>query len=455
MSASLPISSVAASDRSRPVAFALVFLVLIALHQAAGIEAYIFDSYIYWTYSAPSVLLSFTPSIRGYLYLTLLMPLNALCDGLLGGNKEPFRIVVSLIYAWALTGPASDFFARVFASKPPSTARRTVFALLPVALFPGLFLYPLSDLPAVLMMTAASFLAWRIRGRFWWLFAVLAGVAMGAAYNTRTVYLFGCLGLLLVCPAILMRDQPSVRRWLAPILLLLGALLISIPQMVWNQHVHGRASPFVIADVRGKSLMPSQLYWGITVQRYETSIRQGEIPSRFYLDPAGLAFRDKMGGDLGEPSIAAYIRLVVRDPLVFAGIYARHFVNGVDVRDGTVYTKAISSRRNSASLLCFTLLFFAGLVAASRGGIRWREVASLAPLLVPVLAVVPGAVETRFFLPIYLIAFSIIAFEFNRSALVNYAKRNAAALSLLYFLMGSIFMAITNASLAILQYGLP
>jgi hypothetical protein len=237
----------------------------------------------------------------------------------------------------------------------------------------------------------------------------------------------------------------------------LGALVVALPQMAINKRIHDVATPLVFATVKGKSLMATQLYWGVTIQRYET-YNGGDTPapSLYYRDPAGIALRslnESLFTD--DPTIGGYMSLVAKYPIQFLGIYGRHFINGIDVRDGLVYVTKPSINKSIVAFLCYSLFFFCALIFCTRQKPRWIEAAYLAPLLIPVLAILPGAVETRFFMPLYMVLFGAIATQFKWADLLSLLKKHWLPIFAAYALLAASFLAITTAAMACVSYSLP
>ena len=441
--------------QQRIFAFFIVFLLFFMFHRVMDISHYPFDSSLYWGLSSPAVILNFPDVARGYFYPLLLVPIHALFDWVGDNGRVVFQVVSSAVYAYLLTGPIIDFFLKTFGGTL-TFFRRTAFALLTIALFPGLFLFPLSDLPALMVLIGAVALASRANEKhcFYWIF--LSGAFVSAAYNIRTIYLFAAIALLFVTATVFMRGKPWRIRVIGVLAFLLGALVIAAPQMMINKRIHGTATPFVIAMVQGKPLMAQQLYWGILVQRYETYAgKDTPAPSVYYRDPAGIALRTLNESSFSDPSLRNYVSLIARHPVQFLGIYGRHLINGLDVRDGIVYAKKPSTNKSIVSVVCFCLLFFSVLIYWLRKEKRWIEAAYLAPILFPVLAILPGAVETRFFIPVYLVLFGAVATRFEWGMLKETIHRHWLVLSFTFMFLLSVSLGITSAAMACVSFALP
>lgn len=441
--------------RQQLLSFATVFMLSFLLHRVVDVSLYLFDSGLYWSLSAPSVIVDFPEVARGYFFPLLLAPVHALADVVGDNGRIVFQFAFSAIYAYLLTGPIANFFLKTFGGTL-SFIRRTVFALLTIAVFPGLFLFPLSDLPALILLIVGVALASRANYKFWLCWLFLSGAAVSAAYNIRTIYLFAAITLFFVVVFVFMRSRPWRSRALGIFVFLLGSLIVAAPQMAINKRIHGTATPIVIAMVKGKPLMAQQLYWGIVVQRYETYAGE-DSPSAglFYRDPAGIALRDLDQLSFSDPNIRDYLSIVLRHPVEFLGIYGRHFVNGLDVRDGIVYAKSPSVNKSFVSFLCFCVLFFCVLIYCLRAGKRWIEMAYLTPILIPVLTILPGAVETRFFVPVYMVLFGAVVTRFEWETFKVTLYQHWLVLLLVFLFLSSIFQGITSTAMACISYALP
>ena len=447
-------------------------LLLLALHYAFGFTRFHYDSDQYWEL-ATFEKLSTVRSARGYFFPALLAPLHYLTS-LSDNPLLTYRMGMSLVYGVLLTTLLPAAFRQAFGGKL-SLLRRLAPVVLMAALFPGMLLYPLSDLPALLLALAALTCVLRglettaSRRRF---IALLfaAGALIGAAYNTRTIYLFAAipLGLLAVMTIRGAWIKAPFSRWLGLAALTAGVVMISLPQAAINKQTHGVNSPAVQSDIHNKGLFALQLAWGMTVQRYETTL-YAEAPGSqaLYFDPAGIKLFSKTmgGGDLF--SLSYYLYVVSRHPLDFLALYTRHVVNGLDVRDGLVYTHKPSSQRNRTALFNFLVLALAVWVTLSirarsvhTGGNGFRAVPgswpiSLALLILPVAAIVPGAIETRFFLPVHTLAYCVIAFHFDAQQLRRNFTLHWRIVLLSLALAAGAFFAMTFNTMANHRYDWP
>lgn len=451
-------------DRHQKLLACIVSIAILMLSQAAfSFTSFIGDASGYWAHSSRTHF-GITPSQRGYVYPMLLMPLRWISDA----SPDPMRMLrvsQAVIYGILLPLLVPAVFQAAFGGRV-SLLRRLVPVVLLAVLFPGLLVYPLSDAPALLMMLGAVLCCIHAIDATTFarasVMSACAGVLTGAAYNTRPIYLFCLLGVGLFL-ALGDRRKRTVRsRFVAVASFAVGVLLVALPQAVINKRTYGMASPTVITG-GNNNLFANQLVWGITMQRYETSL--GPVATAIYLDPAGMKLLEKI--DYTQlASIPRYLRFTLQNPVEFAGLYFRHVVNGLDARDGQIYTAIPSPQRNGVALLNFCVLAFSLLVArtiprqSADSTLRipgWtrRSTILLGILLLPVAAIVPGAVETRFFLPLHLIAYCVISAYFSRRIFVDAYRHCALATVVVLLVVAGGFFAISSTTMSQLQYSWP
>lgn len=450
------------------LACAISFAIVLQLQLSYRVEGFPHDSAEYW-YLAVMEKMQTVRSHRGYFFSLLLMPVRYVSDA----SADPhtvYRVIMAAFYGCLLPLLVPAFFARAFGGKV-TLLRRLVPVALIAQLFPGQLLYPLSDLPALLLTLSGILLVMKAtqepadRRRFV-LLMMGAGVLVGGAYNTRTIYLFtllGLSGLLVFAPSF--RSSTHARR-VALAGFVAGLLVVAVPQGLLNQLTHGKFRLGVISQVNAKNLFISQLVWGITVQRYETSIDPAApAPTVFYLDPVGQRIFDSVAGERDLFTPRGYASAVARYPAEFLGLYTRHFINGLDVRDGQGYTMKASPYRNRTAVFNLLVLVLASCVVFAlrqkRGLLQdhpppppswWL---CLALVLLPVAAILPGAIETRFFLPLHLLAYCTIAFFFDVNALRDMARRHAISMAVIIVVFSGAFFAITTSTMASISYQWP
>lgn len=433
-------------------AFCVAAVLFWLLHAYYDVTQFLFDARDYWDQAMLQ-----GPGPRGYLYPLLLFPAR-LGYFLVPSDYafQPWRVMSSLAWAAVLALAVPPLFTQLFGGKL-TLVRRLLPCLLMAALFPGALVFPMSDLPAFVFCWAGVALALRppagvsLRSLAP---ALAAGVLMGAAYNTRSIYLYP---LILLAAAAAWPGWPGARRAARAAAFAAGFVLVSLPQAVINHGEYGRLS---INPSPGLRLFSFQLHAGLLVQRYET--RQdpnGRTAGVVYVDAAGQRLLQKPEVDEGDGSLENYLSIAARYPLDVLGIYARHAVNGLDLRDGRLYITRASASRNGISLLGFALVALAAwtlFAAASRkspepgvppASPSWRL--ALAVLLLPVAAITPGAVETRFYLPLHLLAWCTVAFRAEPAALAASLRRHWIAIPVALAAALGLFAAVTLTTMSV------
>lgn len=467
-------SQIDCSPRGKLSALVLAITLFLLLHQFHNVQHFPWDAKGYWELSNPEIFFNYPKEIRGYFYPLLLLPAHLFSNLFEDYQNYSYRFLSALVYAYALTIVLPAFYVRVFGGKL-NTSRRLIPPLLIAVLFPGLIIYPLSDLPAFLLLigsisalfNAKTAVSRTTAGAL----AVFGGVLAAGAYNTRTIYLFPLLCIFCAVLFYFFSAQHTRNRLLGVLAFIAGLLLVSLPQSFINQSTHGTWSPAVISQQTEKSLFALQLMWGITIQRYETTIDSASpSASRYFMDRAGenLFISERL--ENGEVTIANYISLVARNPIDFLGIYGRHLVNGLDLRDGEVYVKNSKWVNNKIAAFNFFVLAL-GLLSALVRYDAWKlkgpvsstnlfiERASADTiwplctfiLLLPIFAILPGAVETRFFLALHVLLYCTIAFNASATEIASYVKKHWIPVLFSFGLLCIIFFAVSTSTMSSMQ----
>lgn len=445
-----------------------LFLLVQAIH---NVTVFPYDAKEYWHLSSPTVFFNFPKSLRGYFYPLLLLPAHFLSNIFGWLDHLSYRIYSAVVLGYSIAILLPAFYKQTFGGEL-TLWRRLIVPVLLITLLPGVIIYPLSDLPAFLLMFGSIYALQKAIFALSKLkkagFLFLAGTLAAGAYNTRTIYLFPMIGIFIMI---------SFRRWSshanhlwAILAFITGIGMVSLPQSIINQRVHGSRTSAVIAQQTSKSLFALQLLWGVTVQRYETSADPTIAnPGRLFMDKAGEQLFAREALDQGEVSVGRYLSVVAQNPTAFPGIYGRHF-NGLDLRDGTVYVKDTEQSDNGVENWNLVVIFIAVLAIFVRYVNRkdcspgravkyfpFRSFADplwlgwLSVLLLPVCAIFPGAIETRFFLPLHLLLYCTIAFNSSVNELIIYIKRNWLVIIGGGIVLCALFVAISTNTMSCMQ----
>ncbi len=401
----------AARTKKMVLTYAAAFLLLFIMHSVHSVETYPFDSGTYWTkgYAFGMEQFRFTnfqDDVRGYLYPFLHYILIKLASLGIGTEQINLWLFHSLLYAFLFVKLLPDFLEEVFQIEI-SYFPRMAFTMVCAYFLKGLILYPLSDLPALCFATLALHNYWHLTQNAkplpTWsrcLKGFKIGVYAAAAYYIRPVYL---ILLAVLCGSILYSIVR--RRNYALAFAALGLLLVAAPQSAINHANAGTYHPAILTYDSGDSLFLKQLGWGISYQKYETTldVEQWGSPSVYFEDQIGKRLVEKDGG---FGSYWEYIQFVCRHFADVACIYMKHIFNGMDLVFRDVYIKNIYAPRFFTQFFHYTMLF-AGLHGLSVFFFckKWNfaQIGFCTLYLLPVLLSAPTAVETRFFTALHLL----------------------------------------------------
>ncbi|CAD0321154.1 hypothetical protein [Xanthomonas hortorum] len=374
------------------------------------------DAGAYWAISSAIVDGSFPQTIRGYFYPLLLTPFRFIFNHSESLGLLSLKIGQAIGYGYLLSILLPDFYQAILGART-STFRRILPSLLVALIFPGLIAYPLSDAPSFGLMATALHLSLKAIRSHSLILLLAAGLLAYFAYNTRTIYMFSFIALISI--VFIFSAKNISHKAIAVACFLLGSAVGAIPQMAINHHYHGTASPLVVTDKDGKSLFVRQLTWGMVVDKYETYIDPGthQATPVFYANDEGASILQNEGGFTENQSFPRIFKMMSEHPIAFVKIYIRHVALALDARDGDVYTNLPSSEKSTHSLFfliiaCLGLTrLAASLLAQDKNRKTAENLLYLSVLALPCIAVIPGAIETRFFLPIYCISYCALAFE--------------------------------------------
>ncbi|WP_311238353.1 MULTISPECIES: hypothetical protein [unclassified Xanthomonas] len=405
----------ALNDDARLLPFLAAVAIFLTIQLVINAKDFTGDAGAYWAISSAILEGTFPQTIRGYAYPLLLTPFRLVFDHSQTAGLFFLKAGQSIGYGYAFSILIPNLYRSMFGGKL-TTVRRIIPSLLTAVVFPGLVSYPLSDAPSLGLMALSLHLAISsIRSKS---FAglLLTGIICYFTYNVRTIYLFSFISLAIVVTCFFAKDIQ--RKALALTFFLLGSLIGALPQMAINYKHHALASPLVVTDVRGASLFARQLTWGMVVDRYETFIdsdTQQAIPT-FYANDRGAAVLEKNGGFAENQSFTKIFAMMTDNPITFAEIYLRHTASALDARDGEIYTRQPSSEKNVKSLIFLVIVTFGitqlgkAILSTSQEPRRTKALYALT-LIAPCIAIVPGAIETRFFLPLYCMSYCALAFQ--------------------------------------------
>jgi hypothetical protein len=396
-------------------AFAIILAACLVIALVQGSKAFWWDSHGYWELSegfnnAGTFSFSHFPydQLRGYALPLTYYFLHH------GGNKiglgpgSEVNIFNSVLFA-LLAGVLVPALAKVaWPERPWGLLPRLALGALLLIFWSGYLSYPLSDFPALTAAVLALVAVSRADSPAW---LGLAGLATGYAVNARPAYLLLLPLIFVVLAWTWWRERPRMpaglpRRALCIAALIIGLLVVTVPQSLYEHRATGSYGPLPGGD----ELTSLQLSAGLKMQRYETFVG-GPTPAMEYMDPATRSIRSELPG--GRVSgTGKYLRIVAENPLTMAGVFLRHIVNGFDQRYTTPYVEHLEPGWRKLLRLAGFLIVFLGLFRLfwtrgrrSLGAARWRY-----PLtLLACCATIPAsAIETRYALPACILAAMLV-----------------------------------------------
>lgn len=356
--------------------------------------------------------------MRGYLYPLLLHGFHELLP--FDDPNAEILLMNCMALAWFLVWGTSPFLEGV---KP--IWRRALGVCLFTALFmtawTDLLHYALTDLYGFLALYASmlcfrrSQISEKSRSpwiRYGWL--VLCGILLYATYNFRPsnqfAVLFFLIGLL-IWTALRYKE-----RWGVLLAVVLGVLICALPQMIiCYDDTQAISLLLPTEEYEGQGLTMFYLNNGLQYRRYETYIGapvtdESSGGAIYFLNPDMIALMNDMG--IGEmSSLGEYLEFVFTYPVEVMITYVHHIVNLCTPMFGAIFVDDLYCQKLPLILLHYALMFSVAadwFLRTRDGNKPWVSLQHkkllfvCAVCLVPVLAAIPGKVETRYALPAYM-----------------------------------------------------
>ena len=273
------------------IVFIVCFLMVLIVESLYSHRELQYDAEGYWQMGTDFMNAGFTMKryigIRGYIFPSFLGFTNLL------GGLTAWRVLNALISAvfFVLVIPGLSHQKIEFSAH--DVVRIIAFSSLMLLFFVGNFVYPLSDLFAMINCILAIYFL-KTAGERQYICYFFAGFFVYMAYNVRTIYLFSFMALVCVHIGIeCVRKSEKIdkikRMSLTTLAAGVGTMVAALPQALNNFYSHGIVSPMVKTD----GLMLSQMLWGLQYQRYETCTltvpnpahASGSVP---FMEPVGL-----------------------------------------------------------------------------------------------------------------------------------------------------------------------
>lgn len=406
-------------------------VVLFFIHFINSITVYPYDAGAYWNLGYEFGLNSFrftnySYGLRGYLLPFFHYILIKLADIGIGTERTNLWTFHSVGYTILFFSLFPRLMEKMWNIKINNRVR-VLFVLVCLYFFKGLILYPLSDLPACFFFFLALYFLTFLLGeqndsiKRECFYGGMVGVSLAAAYYIRPVYLIGIIGFIIIVAYFIVSRKKYVF-----LCSFLGMILVSYLQIRINQTHFDTNSPFIQTETayEGKSLYLQQLNWGMMVQKYETNLdlQVYENPSMSFEDKIGKTLLDQNGMFTGY---GEYLTFVVGHIVDVGCIYLKHLFNGLDITYNQTYIEDLNQNRFFIQFFNYTFLFLGieGIGFAFKKQC-WdiAKVGVVGCYFLPILLVIPTAVETRFFIGLHLLLYYFGCtqlFHLNRKELVG------------------------------------
>ncbi len=371
-------------------------------------------------------LLNYPLDIRGVWFPLILSPFYEYFAWL---GWKPLSAIVMVFFVY--------FFPQMLLEKREFNylfLRRIITFFLLCMFWSGVFIYPLTDAVALLLFSTGI---WCI------LKHSKLGYSIGAllfyiAYNTRTIYLFPIMAIVIGYIVLLFLKD---RKRVIPCLLAMfigGMVIAPIPQVIVNYNNYGTISIEVITvddESYPQGLFVWQLAEGLKLMQYETNINEESgypIGGIRFEDPVGMKLLEEEGMDSLTMSMSDFMKVVFKYPADVIGIYIRHFINMLNPVWGEVYIKNIHKLKLHLTLLNYSMLFLgtAKILMTYLGRNKERRFKDIIlskgekwliylVIIMPCIMILPGAIEQRFFFPMYMLLYVLIVYRISKEDLVK------------------------------------
>jgi len=402
--------------RMAVAAFGLVFAATLTVALLESAKPFYYDSGNYWELGKTFIenghfsLFNFDSPDRGYLLPLIDHGLQGMAVAFRWRSSSSAKLFNVVMFALIGAVLAPRFAEITWPSWRWTMGRRLALAALLVIFWSGYLDFPLSDFPALMLALLALVSIDHSDTPGWML---IAGFACGAAIDIRASYeLLAPVLVVLVAWGWFERrgDQHALiaRRSLCIVLFLTGLLVVSLPQSL-SSHRHFHTWSFIPGSAGHVANI--NLTAGLSLQRYETYVGIGHGPEMDYEDEGGSQLLAEQKDD-SVSSTGQYLGLILSHPTTMAALLVRHIINGLDQRYTTPYVEHLNTGSHRWLRLAGFLLFFLALLrvlwpTARRrlGPARWRYPVALALCCA---TSIPAAMETRYLLPLYLLAYVLV-----------------------------------------------
>lgn len=244
----------------------------------------------------------------------------------------------------------------------------------------------------------------------------VVGIMLYSAYNSRTIYLYPVIILLIIFLFMNLRHYLK-RTMILFISILIGMSIVAFSQMEINKKYTGIYSPMISTPYHGaENLFLAQVYDGISIQRYETYVgplEQYLSPAVKFIDNAGLEILKRENLQPNTISYLDIIKLFLKYPIDFIGIYLRHIINYIT----PIFNECYISDLNLSKKMLFVsnfiiyILCILGIISSYKEiKLFNRENLYFYILFLPVFLIMFVTPETRFFIQLYILIYVYLCY---------------------------------------------
>lgn len=379
-------------------------------------------------------LLNLGNAFRGYIF-----PLYLGMCSFVGGEHGP--VVYILVNSFLLSLLFVLAIPKLHEASESKNSPIHLFLFL--LMFYGLARYALSDLFAVGLCIVATIMERMIYDsnsilKSIWK-SILFGIVLYLMYNTRTIYLFPAIYLL----GLFLFHTCKVGGWKQKVgkvlFCFIGVFIAGLPQLYVNYMVNGIKSIAVLTN----GLMLKQLYWGMYCQRYEGYIGEG-----IDVIGNGIWFMDEVGFYLlAQHGIQTfntwkeYIKFVILHFFDVVGIYMRHFINILFPCWPNLYIEDINNNKIFMLILSYSCIFLVCYSIFNKCIKSYRVFSNYIPLAIPMVLMIPAAVETRFFVALYILGIGMLCYNVSWSKMWECFKTSCVRTCIIFIIGGGFLVS--------------
>ena len=394
----------------------------------------------------------FPKTFRGCLFPLYLQVLKHSFLGL----KFGWSLTTGFILASLFTVIIPSFFHRNDIHK--NSAFLTVIpAAIYIFFWGDTLLYPLSDLVAVFSLISGIWiLLLLVEYKEWSRRKILilsfgSGALLYFTYNTRVIFLYGILVSIVVYVISCINKVKRISFSLACILI--GVIVVSVPQVVVNYFNENTFSPRVFTEnygiqYGGGDLKVQQIKWGLQMHRYESCAAEDDdahvFGAIYFPDTYSSEILNREG--LEEPfELKTFVSLWFKYPLDMVGIYARHFVSVMTPIWNQIYVTRFLVNHTVIVALSMIIWLLSGISILITSSYELRV--PLIPggfvvaIIIPAVIQTIGAPEVRFFLPVYVMAYSYVVNGIEYKLLYRRIKKQIVPIVFAILVVSAIWIA--------------